>query len=245
MDGTEQGYPVTTGQNNILIQCIHFTDNLSLVDSVVETHGVRRKLWYRYVNTEGFATLRENPIFEQPPDGYSTTFNMSATFEVSENYGESLTSYLQVPESGNYIFSLSCGDECELWFKEFEGRELSFKQTAASNSIEDEIMLVQLRRWASYNEPDRCLKKQAKSGIYLHKCHLYSLNVYMKDELQFKCLSVGMRGEKATEEDPIQGSRLYAMPPGIRVLAFTLKHPNDGTTKQMALGSTLRITGKC
>jgi len=96
MDGTEQGYPVTTGQNNILIQCIHFTDNLSLVDSVVETHGVRRKLWYRYVNTEGFATLRENPIFEQPPDGYSTTFNMSATFEVSENYGESLTSYLQV-----------------------------------------------------------------------------------------------------------------------------------------------------
>ena len=36
----------------------------------------------------------------------------------------------------------------------------------------------------------------------------------MKDELQFKCLSVGMREEKATEEDPIQGSRLYAMPPG-------------------------------
>jgi len=124
-------------------------------DSVVETHGVRRKLWYRYVNTEGFATLRENPIFEQPPDGYSTTFNMSATFEVSENYGESLTSYLQVPESGNYIFSLSCGDECELWFKEFEERELSFKQTAASNSMKDEIMLVQLRRWANYNEPDR------------------------------------------------------------------------------------------
>ena len=63
---------------------------------MAETHGVRRKLWYRYVNTESFATLRENPIFEQPPDGYSTTFNMSATFEVSENYGESLTSYLQV-----------------------------------------------------------------------------------------------------------------------------------------------------
>lgn len=69
---------------------------LSLVDSVAETHGVRRKLWYSYVNTEGFASLRENPIFEQPPDGYSTIFNMSAPFEVSENYGESLTSYLQV-----------------------------------------------------------------------------------------------------------------------------------------------------
>ena len=69
---------------------------LSLVDSVAETHGVRRKLWYSYVNTEGFASLRENPIFEQPPDGYSTMFNMSAPFEVSENYGESLTSYLQV-----------------------------------------------------------------------------------------------------------------------------------------------------
>lgn len=36
----------------------------------------------------------------------------------------------------------------------------------------------------------------------------------MKDELQFKCLSVGMRGEKATEEDPIHGRHLYVMPPG-------------------------------
>ncbi len=69
---------------------------LSLSESVADAHGVRRELWYRYVNTEGFATLRENPIFEQPSDGYTTTFNMSATFEVSENYGERLTSYLQV-----------------------------------------------------------------------------------------------------------------------------------------------------
>ena len=68
----------------------------SLAESVAEAHGVRREFWYRYVNTEGFATLRENPVFEQPPDGYTTTFNMSATFEVSENYGERLTSYLQV-----------------------------------------------------------------------------------------------------------------------------------------------------
>lgn len=36
----------------------------------------------------------------------------------------------------------------------------------------------------------------------------------MKDELQFKCLSVGMRGKQGTEEDPIHGSNLYAMPPG-------------------------------
>ena len=60
-----------------------------------------------------------------------------------------------MPESGNYIFSLSCGDECELWFKEFEEKGLSFKETAGSNSGQEETMLVQLRRWASYNEPDR------------------------------------------------------------------------------------------
>ena len=36
----------------------------------------------------------------------------------------------------------------------------------------------------------------------------------MKDELRFKCLSVGMSGQKSIKEEPIQGSHLYAMPPG-------------------------------
>ena len=36
----------------------------------------------------------------------------------------------------------------------------------------------------------------------------------MKDELRFKCLSVGMSGPKAIEEEPIRGNHLYAMPPG-------------------------------
>lgn len=85
---------------------IHFSnkETMSLIDSVIETHGARREFWYRYVNTEGFATLRENPIFDQPPDGYTTTFNMSASFEISDNYGERLTSYLQVKYPG-----LMCG----------------------------------------------------------------------------------------------------------------------------------------
>ena len=45
---------------------------------------------------------------------------------------------------------------------------------------------------------------------------MYSLNVYMKDELRFKCLSVGMSGQKTItiEQEPIQGNHLYAMPPG-------------------------------
>lgn len=33
----------------------------------------------------------------------------------------------QVLESGDYIFFLFCGDECELWLEDFEERELLFK----------------------------------------------------------------------------------------------------------------------
>ena len=55
--------------------------------------------------------------------------------------------------SASYEFSLSCGDECELWFTEFPERELSFEDGVAPNS-EQEIMLVQLQRWAAYSESD-------------------------------------------------------------------------------------------
>ena len=51
------------------------------------------------MNTEGFTTLREHPIFDVTADGYTSTFDMSASFEVSDNYGERLTSYLQVLHS--------------------------------------------------------------------------------------------------------------------------------------------------
>ena len=81
-------------------------------DSVDDIRGAHREFWYRYVNTEGFATLRENPIFEQKPDGYTTMQSLSAIFEVSENYGERLSSYLQV------IFppvSLNCSFICRLF----------------------------------------------------------------------------------------------------------------------------------
>lgn len=60
----------------------------------------------------------------------------------------------------------------------------------------------------------RCLKKVAKSSLYLNKCQLYVLSVYMKDELRFKCLSVGMSGPNEVEQEPIQGRHLFAMPPG-------------------------------
>ena len=36
----------------------------------------------------------------------------------------------------------------------------------------------------------------------------------MKEELSFKCLSVGMSGTRAIEQDPIQGKHLFVMPPG-------------------------------
>lgn len=59
-----------------------------------------------------------------------------------------------MPESANYTFSVSCGDECELWFKEFEETRVSFEDGAASHPEKEEIMLVQLQRWASYDESD-------------------------------------------------------------------------------------------
>ena len=55
--------------------------------------------------------------------------------------------------SASYEFSLSCGDECELWFTDFPERELSFEDGPASYS-EKEIMLVQLQRWAANSESD-------------------------------------------------------------------------------------------
>lgn len=136
--------------------------------------------------------------------------------------------------------SLSCGDECELWYTEYHEEELSFEEKLSSNSGIVETMLIQLRRWTIYDEPDRwgftepfefyvcnvifdvivyfwysrCLRKEAKSGVYLNKCRLYALQVYMKEEMQFKCLSVGISDQTFIKEEPIQGNHLYAFPPG-------------------------------
>ena len=136
--------------------------------------------------------------------------------------------------------SLSCGDECELWYTEYHEEELSFEEKLPSNSGIVETMLIQLRRWTIYDEPDRwgftepfefyvcnvifdvivyfcysrCLRKEAKSGVYLNKCRLYALQVYMKEEMQFKCLSVGISDQTFIKEEPIQGNHLYAFPPG-------------------------------
>lgn len=55
--------------------------------------------------------------------------------------------------SASYEFSLSCGDECELWFTDFPERELSFEDGPASYSGK-EIMLVQLQRWVANSESD-------------------------------------------------------------------------------------------
>ena len=68
----------------------------------------------------------------------------------------------------------------------------------------------------------RCLKKHSESSLYLSKCKLYALNVYMKEELQFKCLSVGMSGPAGIQQDPIQGDHLFSAPPGKYLLSSTL-----------------------
>lgn len=58
--------------------------------------GIRRDFWYRYVNQQGFSSLREIPIFSQKPGGTTTLQNFNASIEVTENYGEKMLAYFQV-----------------------------------------------------------------------------------------------------------------------------------------------------
>lgn len=97
------------------------------------------------------------------------------------------------------------------WYNCADGRVIT---SQTGEAIATSLLLISKNIEFYFFLQCRCLKKEAKSRVYLNKCQLYSLKVYMKDELQFKCLSVGMSGHTFVKEEPIQGNQLYAMPPG-------------------------------
>lgn len=70
---------------------IYFT-----LDSVDEAKGVHHQMWYKLINTQGMSSIRENVAFNSVPHGATLSRDFVSQFEVADNYGEMLTSFLQV-----------------------------------------------------------------------------------------------------------------------------------------------------
>ncbi|XP_031565922.1 uncharacterized protein LOC116301061 [Actinia tenebrosa] len=224
------------GDNVTLVLC---RVTVAAFDSVDEAKGVHRQIWYKLINTQGMSSIRENIAFNSVPHGATLSRDFGSQFEVADNYGEMLTSFLQVPLSGNYTFHLSCGDECELWINEFHENGLLFDKGSINSDVGQ--LLVRIQKWASYNDSLGCVTASTTSKIYLTKCRIYEMKLYVKEGSSFQCLAVGMTTPNGNIEHPIKNKYLFWMQPGQRILTFTMLGP---TVLEADLGETVSIKAR-
>ncbi|XP_032218080.2 uncharacterized protein LOC5517708 isoform X2 [Nematostella vectensis] len=222
------------GANTTLILC---KVTVQAYESAEVFRGVRQDIWYKLINTQGLATMRENHVYSSSPQGVSWGRVFETSQEVSEDHGQLITSYFQPPSSGLYDFLVSCDDECELWISGYQ--EPSMRMEGALDGVGR--MLVQIQKWDGYNDSAGCLQARSSSRVRLASCMMYVLSLYVKSGATFNCLGVGMETPEHTIEEPISNKHLFAVPPGVRQMEFDIIGP---TLIHAALGSTLAVKAK-
>ncbi|KAL9987564.1 hypothetical protein ACROYT_G001896 [Oculina patagonica] len=225
------------GKNVTLVLC-HVV--VRTIEFPEEVHGVLREGWYNVnYDSKKAPTMRENPAFKLAVQGQIILQDFDAPNNVGEKYVQRLTSYLQVPESGNYTFYVSCDDFCELWKQDIAEDGIEKEDKKAEGSVAKQP-IISTKRVTAHNEWDRH-QEQKSQPVFLDKCRLYRMEAFMREVTGEDHISVGMRTPSGKYERPIPGTRLFWTKPGTRRLEITLDHYK--TSLSATVGSTLRVSG--
>ncbi|XP_031561610.1 uncharacterized protein LOC116297509 isoform X2 [Actinia tenebrosa] len=197
-------------------------------DTSQEFQGVFQELWYG-VSSNYLSNLRVNPRFPFQPDAVSTIKDFDAPYDININYGQRLSTYLQVPSNGNYTFYVACNNECELSITTIDAFTETINESMTSEEDSSGTALLNLffKYNVEHNDWTRYPTLQTSSPVPLSTCHLYKVVLLMKQGIGKDCASVGMRLPNGTYERPIPSRRLYWVNPGTREIYFELKEHND------------------
>jgi len=215
---------------------------LSVLEFSGQARGVLREAWYNLnkFDLNRVATMREHSVFKTLPESQIILRDFDAPVDVAEKYVQRLTSYLQVPDSGNYTLYVSCDDLCELWKYDVDEHGIENKNQKAEESLTKQPIIAVDQstghlEWNKY--PDR----QKSQPIFLDKCRIYQMEVFMREDGGRDHVSVGMRKPNGEYERPIPGTKLFWTKPGTRSLTMTLQ--NHETSLSVTVGSKLQISG--
>ncbi|KAK3728203.1 hypothetical protein QZH41_015958, partial [Actinostola sp. cb2023] len=202
------------------------------VFAIDDFHGVIREVWL----LKGAYYLKLNRLQEltqlKLPDLVHTIKNFEAPKDVLNEYGQRLSAYIQIPETGNYTFSISCRDDCILFYREVADIMLPQKV--------GEAIFV-----ASNTPPKQSIRLVAQPNIlfqiYLHKCVMYYLEAYMTAKQEYDHLSIGIRrvGDGRLVR-PISNKHLYKTQTGNRAFSMVF---DDTSNITAVAGSNVNITG--
>jgi len=227
-----------TGDNVTLVLCQVVVKTIEFSG---QARGVLREAWYKLNDFEpNRATMREHSVFKTPTEGQIILQDFDAPVDVAERYVQRLTSYLQVPDSGNYTFFVSCDDRCELWKYDVDEHGIEKPNKKAEESLTKQPIST-VYQATGYLEWNKYPDDQMSEPIFLDKCRIYQMEVFMREDGARDHASVGMRKPSGEYERPIPGSRLFWTKPGTRSLMVTLQ--NHKTRLSGVVGSKLHISG--
>ncbi|KAK2568092.1 Basement membrane-specific heparan sulfate proteoglycan core protein, partial [Acropora cervicornis] len=186
-------------------------DDLTLCEVLVTSaddglvaHGVLQEVWHN-INyaSRGVISLQNDGKFPNAPDLVTVHEQFDVYDFDTKIYGQRLTAYLLIPESGNYTFYVACDDACTLML---HMNQLTDKET-------EKVLLARTTSSTYHNQWDR-FPEQKSNETFLSKCHFYLVEMHMVQYGGKDSASVGIKLSNGTYERPIGKNRLLWVRPG-------------------------------
>ncbi|XP_073235542.1 uncharacterized protein [Porites lutea] len=189
---------------------------ITAIESEDSLHGVLQELWY---DNPFAVSLQDDSSFPSNPNVVYILRQFDAPFDFHTFYGQRLTAYLQVSESGNYTFFVACDDTCELWLRTEKEEHV---EKMADNEASGKLLLIKLDYWTDRNQWNKFPSQQTSKEIWLSKCQSYSLELLMRQFGGKDGASVGMKLPNGTFIGPITEDHLFWVRPGVGYIDFQI-----------------------
>src|SRR5262249_46454804 len=94
------------------------TAQLAFTDVLSTTKGLMRQVWYDLPGTtiDDLTNTVKNPRWPNTPDLVQPIDLVGALRTYGDDFGERITGFLVVTQSGSYTFYLASADSSQLWF---------------------------------------------------------------------------------------------------------------------------------
>ncbi|XP_031574400.1 uncharacterized protein LOC116308154 [Actinia tenebrosa] len=220
---------VRSSDKSVILELCSEPD-VSAFDNFTNIRGVSFELWNKYILSKKTLILKKDEVFRDSPNISSVlpTFAIPG-FSGILNYSLRGKGYIMVNTSGLYFISASCGDECEIWLRKAE-------EPGLDDERYDEELLIKIEL-PTYPIRYKLSKSQYKYRNF-SKCHLYHMEVYMRQRVNQDYLTVVTRLPGQNNIQLFSQEYLYWMRPGSRVLEF---HLTNNISRKIALGSEITL----
>ncbi|XP_020610810.1 uncharacterized protein LOC110049362 [Orbicella faveolata] len=173
-------------------------------------HGVTREIW-QSVSGQHLYNLTSSSQYQESPTIKDTLNHFVANENIGNNYGQRLTTFYRAPETGQYVFYLTCQDECELWLSTND----------APDNIK-RILFISFGLNLNYNEWER---SPTQKSLPVHLCsgEFYFMQAIMKaGSSSHDHLGVGVLQPRGEKYQPILNGDLFFELPERRRSLFLL-----------------------